>query len=461
MPDSVRRAASIALLLAVLAVLSTAPLPEPTHAATASELQSQIDAHNSQITALQNEIAQYQKQLDALGSKRSTLESTIQTLTISRKKLNADLAVTQNRIDAANLHLKQLGSDISVTQSNITSNNAAIAQALRTINENDATAGSPLALVLGADGLSEAWRVTDQLSQFNHALGNDVNALTQAKTELTTTQTQVSATKSQLVSLKNDQISQRKSIDANTAAQQTLLNQTKNKESSYQKLIAQKKAAEKEFAQELEDLQSQLNLIVNPGSLPKPGSGVLAWPFSDSFMQSCSTRKSVFGNLFCISQYFGNTPFSTANPQVYNGHGHNAIDIAAPVGTPLHAALGGVVLGTGNTDLAHDSKGNQCWSFGKWVMIAHPNGINTLYSHLSEIDVSKGQSVATGQVIGYSGMTGYATGPHLHFGVYAADGTKIMTLGSFKGTSGTPCAGATMPVATLDAYLNPLSYLPR
>jgi len=161
----------------------------------------------------------------------------------------------------------------------------------------------------------------------------------------------------------------------------------------------------------------------------------------------------VFGNLFCITQYFGNTPFSTANAQVYNGHGHNAIDIAAPIGTPVYAALSGTVLDTGNTDLVPG-----CYSFGKWVMVIHGNGLSTLYSHLSSIDVMKGQQVNTKQIVGLSGMTGYATGPHLHFGVYATEGTQVMTLKQFRGVAG-GCANAKMPVATLTAYLNPLSYL--
>jgi murein DD-endopeptidase MepM/ murein hydrolase activator NlpD len=55
-------------------------------------------------------------------------------------------------------------------------------------------------------------------------------------------------------------------------------------------------------------------------------------------------------------------------------------------------------------------------------------------------------------------MTGYATGPHLHFGVYAAAGVQILTLKQFRGAT-SPCANATMPVSPKNGYLNPLSYL--
>ena len=446
----------IGLFLFGLALVSFFYAP-PVHAQTAADLQAQIDAHNEQIAQLQEEIARYQKQLDALGAKKDTLQSAIDSLTLSAKQLASRIAVTQNKIDAANLQIRELNLSIGDKETTIAANQTAIASALRKMAQSEETPF--VAQLMSSHSLSDAWQAADEAVQFNRALGDDIAALRATRTELSSTRDEVAAAKATLVSLQQDLSLQKRSVDANKATQQKLLAQTKNQEANYQKLIAEKKAAEQSFEDELASLQNQLNLIVNPGSLPKVGSGVLRWPFATAFMNNCAARKSVFGNIFCITQYFGSTPFATQNPQVYNGHGHNAIDIGAPIGTPVLAALSGTVLGTGNTDLAHDPQGRQCWSFGKWIMIEHGNGLNTMYAHLSEIDVSKGQQVSIGQVIGLSGMTGYATGPHLHFGVYATEGTKIMTLGEFHGVSGTRCANATMPVATLDAYLNPLSYL--
>ena len=182
----------------------------------------------------------------------------------------------------------------------------------------------------------------------------------------------------------------------------------------------QKKAQEADFEAALNDLKGKLNVIINPSQITPAGKGILQWPLD-------KVR---------ITQYFGNTAFAASGS--YNGKGHNGIDFAASIGTPVHASLSGVVLGTGNTDSV---KG--CYSFGKWVMIKHANGLNTMYAHLSQISVRTGEEVATGEVLGYSGETGYATGPHLHYGVYVSSATQIMTLGEATQQK-TACANATM-----------------
>jgi murein DD-endopeptidase MepM/ murein hydrolase activator NlpD len=87
--------------------------------------------------------------------------------------------------------------------------------------------------------------------------------------------------------------------------------------------------------------------------------------------------------------------------------GHLAIDIASGIGTGISASDSGVVVFSG-------------WStvgYGIMIMVDHGNGYQTLYAHLSQTNVSCGQSVSQGQIIGLGGSTGNSTGPHLHFEV--------------------------------------------
>lgn len=94
-------------------------------------------------------------------------------------------------------------------------------------------------------------------------------------------------------------------------------------------------------------------------------------------------------------------------------HGWNAIDIGAPRGTPIHAAAAGTVI---------IARNNGAWNggYGNYVVITHGNDTQTLYAHMIRAIVSPGESVAGGQVIGYVGMTGMTTGPHVHFEVRGA-----------------------------------------
>ncbi len=94
-------------------------------------------------------------------------------------------------------------------------------------------------------------------------------------------------------------------------------------------------------------------------------------------------------------------------------HGHNGVDIGAPVGSPILAAADGVVL-------AAKSSGYN-GGYGKMIIISHPNGTQTVYGHLSNVYVTTGQSVSKGEQIGESGNTGRSTGPHLHFEVRGAE----------------------------------------
>jgi murein DD-endopeptidase MepM/ murein hydrolase activator NlpD len=91
-----------------------------------------------------------------------------------------------------------------------------------------------------------------------------------------------------------------------------------------------------------------------------------------------------------------------------NGEGafHSGIDIDAPIGTPVRATADGDVTGA-----------NFGAGYGKQIVVNHGHDLLTVYGHLSSIVALPGQHVSRGQVIGYVGMTGRATGPHLHYEV--------------------------------------------
>ena len=111
-------------------------------------------------------------------------------------------------------------------------------------------------------------------------------------------------------------------------------------------------------------------------------------------------KKPVSGE---ISSFFGSQRILNGVPK--NPHG--GIDISAKEGTPVAATADGVV-----SHVNEDSFYN-----GKLVIINHGYGISSTYAHLSKINVSEGQKVEQGDIIGLVGSTGRSTGPHLHFGV--------------------------------------------
>jgi LysM repeat protein len=93
-------------------------------------------------------------------------------------------------------------------------------------------------------------------------------------------------------------------------------------------------------------------------------------------------------------------------------HGYNGVDLAAPVGTPIRASADGTVI------LSRTSGYNG--GYGLYVVIKHANGTQTLYAHMSRVNVAVGEVLKQGEVIGAVGNTGRSTGPHLHFEVRGA-----------------------------------------
>lgn len=410
-----------AVLTAVLLLLS----PAFAFGQTAAELERQISDHNREIAQLSEEIAKYEAQLASASSKKQTLQNTINQLNISRKKLIASISATKKRIATTELEIKQLSQGIALKEGSIKNDKAGLAETLRRLNGIEA---EPFSVrLLSKEDMSAVWDDIDATAQIQEAVREDIVKLALQKKSLSQTKTTAEGKRADLVKQQKTLVAEQGSLDATRKAQNELLAQTKSQESNFQAILAQKQAEKVAFEAALFELASKLEYTLDPTRIPPAGKGILRWPLDNVY----------------ITQQFGKT---SSAKRLYTSGTHDGIDFRASLATPVRASLSGTVM-----EVNHGAVQN-C-QYGKWVLIRHGNGLATLYGHLSDVSVSKGASVTIGQVIGYSGNTGYATGPHLHFTVYLAEAVSFKQYVCKSGRS------VVVPIAPLNAYLNPLDYL--
>ena len=451
-----RKLCSLILLCSILLTgIFSFYQPQPiAHAVSVDELRDQIQEREAKIKALEEDIQQYKQEIKGTTAQRQTLQAKITELEKTQRKLEAELEVTQNQIFSTELSIKKLGFDINDKEERIELNRSSIAEAIRESHQTTETA--LIEAILLYDNISEFWSTLTHLERIQDRLNEEVNVLRVIKTQLEEDREETVSKKEELEDFETNLANQEDVVAYNKKNQKVLLEETSNKEAEYQRLLKTKEELREAFMREINNLESALQIAIDKNKYPTAGTSVFAPPLADIAKKSCWDDGGLdFGN--CITQFFGNTPFAQAG--AYNGNTHNGADFRSVVGEKLFAPANGTVIATGNTDIG------RCLSYGKWILVEHDNGLSNLFAHLSQISVSSGQNVSTGDIIGYTGATGYATGPHLHMSTLASEGVQVINIGDHYRQSGraatTPCSAANVriPVAPHDAYLNPLSYL--
>ena len=404
-------------------------LPLTLRAVSPSELQQQIEQTKKEREILVEEQKKLQQELDLVSKEGQTLGAAVKSLDAIKKKLAKDVSITKSKITSTDLTIQSLEKTVSQKEQQIITHRQAISDTLSTLAEYDT---QPLILsLLASVELSALWKDTSQLEGLNIRLGEEISALRETRKILTQEKAEKEKVKKEQVSLQGQLLGQKTVVEENQKAKETLLIETKNKEAEYQKMLAENLARQKESEADLYRLEAELQIELDPSLIPGAKRGILAGPLDKVFItESFGTRADRF---------------------------HNGVDFRASVGTPVKAVLAGVVQGMGNTD---DQKG--CYSYGRWILIKHGNGLTSVYSHLSASIIQTGQSINTGQIIGYSGGypraygSGNSSGPHLHLGLFASQGVEIRQFTTSRG-----CKQVFVPIARgIGAYLDPLAYLP-
>lgn len=406
-----------------------------TTAFTVDELRQQIEAKQNEKTKLEEENKKLEIQIEETGKQANTLQNTVKTLDTTQKKLQNDLKVTETKITGTALTIDKLGIEIKNTIDDINQRRKTIAETMRSLQS--AEDSTFIETLLQYEKASDLWNTVETLRRFQETVRQNSVELSNFKNDLEDKKGQNVEKRFQLTGLKEELSDKKVIVEQNKKAKTTLLTQTKNKETEYKKLLARNIELGKKFEQELFNFENQLKIAIDPSRLPSEQGGILSWPL----------------DLITITQRFGKTVDAK---RLYVSGTHNGVDFRAGVGTPVKSVGGGIVKGTANTD---DQPG--CYSYGRWILIEHPNGLSSLYAHLSQSKVSVGENIAPGQIIAYSGGqpgvkgSGYSTGPHLHLGVYASQGVSVQ-----KYTQSNFCKNVSIPIASANAYLDPLAYLP-
>jgi murein DD-endopeptidase MepM/ murein hydrolase activator NlpD len=399
-------------------------------------LQQEINNRSNRLGEIEAEIAKYEQDLNAVGAEKKTLQSAINRLETERKKVGAEIKKTETLISSTDLEINKLALEIGKTEKDIAGTKDVIGSIIR--QEYQSSDSSLVEVLLGNDQLSDFWSQLEAHHSVREMLSAKVAELSSYQEIVTGKKGENEGKRDDLSSLKNQYTGQTQVLETNKREQAELLEVTKSEEKNYQQLLASKQETREQILKEMRDYESKLQFILDPATVPTVGSAVFAWPLDN----------------IIITQYFGGTEFAARNAAAYGGRAyHPGVDFGAPSGTAIKAPLAGTVRATGNTDLVPG-----CYSWGKWTLIDHANGLSTLYAHQSVQSVVAGQKVGTGEVIGYVGNTGFSTGPHLHFTVYAKDGVNVRRFNEIKTV--TSCGPATTPIAAVEAYIDPMNYLP-
>ena len=226
--------------------------------------------------------------------------------------------------------------------------------------------------------------IIDTMEKAKQEVALAQQALYEAKAECEVKQQEQLDKQEELMDLVDKASARIRELEDEKAAQEASAAELQERIRAREQQISAREAEESRILQRIQDLERQ-ELMKNAGV---NATGTYLWPSADSYYVT-----SLYGpRLHPILVYWRN---------------HNGVDIGASYGTNIYAADGGIVVTS-----------EESYSYGNYVMIAHGNGRYTLYAHMSRRLVSVDDTVKQGDVIGLVGMTGYATGPHLHFEVY-------------------------------------------
>lgn len=428
MPSALKKVFVFSFTVAALASLPALQTDAQTADPTSTEiltLQQMIEAKSGEMKQIESQKQAIQDKLDQIGQSKTSLSREVQSLNYQISQLNLQIQANRLAAQALALEIQSSNEDIRDVQAEMEQRKQVIAGLMVEIEQADNE--SPLFTILAGNTLSESLEKASGRYFLTQSLVDSLSRLADLQDTLGRKVTEASQQKVRKQQEETNLANTQNILQDQKQTKNVVLDETKNQEQIYQSQMAELDAQQLQISQVIGGIESKLRASFNPKLLPTAVHTVLSFPIEN----------------VAITQEYGYTKFAR---QAYRTDFHTGIDFGVSIGTPIYAAADGVVARVDDND-----KGAAKWrryQYGKYILVGHANNLSTLYAHLSKQIVKVGDIIKRGQIIGYSGNTGYATGPHLHFGVYYTPELEFKSV---------PPANGLVPVGVT---VDPAGYLP-
>lgn len=389
----IKRLLVVALVLSLAIPLVPQSMVVPASAVTQAEideLKENADDLRNQQKELQNQLASIKEDKNKALEQKTLLEQQINAT-------QAEIDTIQQQISKYDDLIAQKQEELAEAEEEEQAQYELFCERVRYMEEQGEVSYWSILFSSSdfADLLDNAMMV-DEIMQYDNQVMNDLIAIRQQiaqdKADLETARQEQQAAKDEQEAAKASLKTQESEVDALIAQ---ISSQQAEVEQAEAKLKAAADAADAEIKAAEQELASQISSVVSE-------SGFM-WP-----LPGYNTLSSLYGNRI--------------HPVTGKPNSHTGIDIPAAGGTKILAAKSGVV-----TTSTYNS------SYGNYVVVSHSDGTSTLYAHMRQRAVSKGQTVSQGQVVGYVGTTGSSTGNHLHFEI-RVNGSRVDPVDYFLGS---------------------------
>lgn len=391
------------LVLSLMLVFSSAFTAQ---AKTSS--QSKLDKINQNIKEAQKELDSLDDQVadkkaysDALMKKIDLLQDKLDALESNRDDLQSEIDAVQKRIDETQADINQAEKEIEKKEQEFDGVYEEYCQRLRAMYISGNV--SMLEVLLESGDISSILTraemvksVSEQDSATLDDLMTKMEEINKEREELANNKIQLGKDKDSLNSRKQEL---QKSIDEYNSSKAELNAEVEECNAALASLDDKRSEVKETIdtnQEQKRQIEAEINNALSGSGSNKPGSGNYN-PGTGQLAYPTSYRQ-----------------ISAGYPNYSNGSYHGGVDWPCPTGTAVHAADSGVVV------IAK----KLTYSYGQYILIDHGNGLSTLYAHNSSLVVGVGDKVSKGQIIAYSGESGNATGPHVHFEV-RLNGTRV------------------------------------